>query len=966
MHAFELLDTRPLEIADGKLHRYRHTLSGATVLYMETAALEKTFTLQFRTLPDSHNGVCHIIEHAVFCGSRKYNVKDPFSELAKSSLNTYLNAITYPDRTVYPFATTNDQDFFNLLDIYLDAVFHPNFLHDDRILAQEGWHYEVDEAGELTINGIVYNEMKGMLSSPENVLTVELLTNLFDNSYKWHAAGNPKDIPSLTQEEMVAFYQKYYHPSQAVMAVYGQVEIEAVLEKIAPYLERVEEEPQTVVEVPATTFATTKTLYKSYPSASPDYSPSLTGIGIAHSQLDQLEDNFGLRLLTSILFGMESSPLKQVLVEKQLVSDIYANFDDTLFQPYTTVTLLDSYAEDVEAVKEVVQAELERLVSEGIDQDLITSVINQWKFLLLEGFENQGLPKGIMLSLDALAHVDRGLSPAEKLDYAALLDKVIERQKKNYFEELIQTHYLDNPHWLYLSLEPSQELYEEEAEQAKQTLSDYQASLTAQEVEQLADKLADLKAMQETPNSEEALASIPKLAVADLAPTIQTCPYEQVNHALPAYAVKSEERKAAIQQVAILFRQPHLTVEDLSYLNLLCSLLGYLGTQKRDAFTLSNDIAEKTGAAYFWPRVFQKDNEEPYVAIQFFSKYLKDQETSMLDLLADMAYGTLLTDDERIYQCLINLLQEFDHDFLDKGNELAFYRLRSYLSSKGRAESYLSGLDFYWTLRDLVEHFEEKKAELVNRLKELYELAFDKTQASVVYQGEGEEVLLDSLEETLQVSPSQPISQNFVTEFTPENAKEAFVISGEVNAVALGYDFKALGHAPSGALEVARKILNAEYLWDQVRVLSGAYGAELAVTADGSLIATSFRDPNLSTTLTAMKGMGSYLRQLGDYYQSIDGFIVGTVGELARPIPEADKIHHVIISVFDGYTDELRQRLYSEVLACSLDDLKEVADLLDKAMSLDYQVAFITPEAIAEATSDFRVVNLQADMTEEM
>lgn len=958
MDNFVLVDSRPLDLADGTLHRFRHKTSGASVLYLETAAVEKTFTIQFRTLPESHNGVCHIIEHSVFCGSRKYNVKDPFAELAKSSLNTYLNAITYPDRTVYPFATTNDQDFFNLMDIYLDAVFHPNFLNDPRILAQEGWHYEVDEAGNLTVNGIVYNEMKGMLASPDNALSIELLTHLFDNSYRWHAAGNPKDIPSLTQEEMVAFYKRHYHPSQAVMAIYGDLDIAAVLERIDAYLDSEQAVPPLLEEEAATSFAAPLLLRKTYPSASPDYAPSLTGIGIVQGRLDQLEDNFGLRLLASILFSMESSPIKQALVAKGLVSDVYASFDDTLLQPYTTVTLLDSYGEDLEAVRELVEAELKDLVVQGLDQNLVTSVINQWQFFLLEGFDNQGLSKGILLSLDALAHVDRGLSPAEKLDYAGLLAKVVEKSQQGYFENLIQTYYLDNPHWLYLSLEPSLDQYQAEVAEAQADLAAYQDSLTQQELAQLEADLLDLKTMQETPNSASSLASLPKLAVADLAPNLSTTPYERVSHALVAYAVQSDKAaKRPIQQVSLVFDQPHLTVADLPYLALLSGLLGYLGTATRDAFTLSNDLAEKTGTTYFWTRVFEK-NGEPYVAIQFFSKYLHQQEEAVLDLLKDMAYGTIWDDEERLYQFLTNLLQQFDYDVLDKGNELAFQRLRSYLNAKGLLESHLSGLDFYWFLRDLVASFEGKKAELISRLQALAEQAFAREAVTVVYQGNGIQPFLDKLAQTLRPRIGQVIQQDLLADLVLTNKQEALVIDGEVNALALGYDFKALGGHYCGAMEVARKILNAEYLWDKIRVLGGAYGAELAVTADGSLIATSFRDPNLTTTLAAMAGMGDYLRQLKDHYSSLDGFIVGTVGDLSRPISETDKIHHVVSAIFEGYTDELRQRIYDQVLACSFEDLDQVADLLDKAMTMGYQTAFVSADKIDQARQAFNLVYL--------
>lgn len=953
MQEFVLVETHPLEIVNGTLYRYRHHKSGATVLYMETAALEKTFTLQFRTLPTSHNGVCHIIEHAVFCGSRKYQVKDPFAELAKTSLQTYLNAITYPDRTVYPFATTNDQDFFNLLDIYLDAVFYPNFLKDPRILAQEGWHYELDEAGDLMVNGIVYNEMKGMLASPENALTVQLMTHLFDNTYQWHAAGNPKDIPNLTHQEMVDFYQAHYHPAQAVMAIYGAVDIEAVLARLVPYLDREGEAPQPL-EVPATTnFVAPKLLRQSYPSASPDEALSLTGIGLVHGQLVQPEDIFALRLLTSILFTMESSPIKQALVDKELASDIYADFDDTLRQPYTMITLLDSDECDLEAIADLVRTQLQHLVVEGLDQDLIKSVINQWQFLLLEGFENQGLPKGIMLSLDALAQVDRGGSPAEKLDYAGLLARLMAQYEQGYFERLIQTHYLDNPHWLYLSFAPSLAAYEAETMAQQQALQAYQASLSPSDLAQIEADLLALKTMQETPNTESDLASLPKLAVADLAKTLPTCPYKRLDHRLEAYAVQSSaDQSRAIQQVAILFGQPQLTLEDLPYLNLLSHLLGYLGTQSRDAFSLSNELAEKTGTTYFWARVFQNGDEVPYVAIQYFCKYLKDQEAAVLDLLADMAYQTLWTDEVRLYQCLTNLAQNFEYDVLDRSNELAYHRLRAYLSVKGLLESYLSGWDFYWFLRELLEHFDEKKAELMTRLASLYTQAFDKKNASVVYQADGGQAFLDKLDATLRTSQHQAVAQCESWDLVLTNESQAFVIEGEVNAVALGYDFKRLGYAHSGALEVARKYLNAEYLWDQIRVLGGAYGAELTVTAEGTLVATSFRDPNLLSTLEAMKGMGAALGQLP---QDISGFIVGTAGELSRPIPEMDRIHHVISAIFDGYTDQLRQRLYDEVLACQPADLKAVAGLLDQAMHMGYQTALISPEKIREARQAFQV-----------
>ena len=454
MKKFRLIKVESISKPRAEIFTYEHIKTGALAVHIDCDDRERAFTIQFRTLPYSDNGICHILEHSVLAGSRKYNVKEPFVELLKGSMNTFLNAMTFPDKTVYPFSTVNEKEFFNLMDIYLDAVFFPNIYRDENIMAQEGWHYEIDENEDLSINGVVYNEMKGVLSQPDQVLYQEIQSNLYDNVYRYNSGGNPNSIPELGQEEFEEFHRKYYHPSNSVTALYGDMDIEKALDKLDEYFDEFErvKKAETVPETEA--FDKPKKIYTSYPVMRKESSQCMAGIGLVQGSYRNIKDNVGLKILTDVLFMQESSPVRNMLLDSGLVHDVYAMFDDSLVQPMSIIVLRGMEEDFADTVLESVQFELERIHKEGIDRELVEASINQWKFSIREGFEGESMPKGIILGMDAISNMDRGQDPSEKINYEAIIDSIEEIFERGYMEELLEKYYLKNTHRISVIMLP--------------------------------------------------------------------------------------------------------------------------------------------------------------------------------------------------------------------------------------------------------------------------------------------------------------------------------------------------------------------------------------------------------------------------------------------------------------------------------------------------------------------------------
>ncbi|WP_459129251.1 insulinase family protein [Guggenheimella bovis] len=904
MHGFERIEEKSIRFPEGTLTTYEHKKTLARVLFYDTADEERAFTLQLRTLPNSDNGVAHILEHGVFSGSMNYKVKDPFVNLMKGSLTSFLNAMTFPDRTVYPFATTNETEFFNLMDVYLDSIYFPLLHKDPLVLAQEGYHIELDEEGAY-YNGVVYNEMKGMNASTDHKLLVSVQRELYDNVYGYQSGGDPKAIRNLTQEEYVGFHKKYYHPSNTVVALYGKLDIERALEKLDrifstfPRRERVQDaSPSTPLDEPK---------YLEEKSFSYDELGTL-GMGFSLSSFKNVKENMALRIALDVLVNADNGPIKRALFEQGLATDVSAFFEESYINPLAFITVRGVEENKGKIVEETILSELERVVREGFDPLLLTAMMNRFRFALKDFLDEGPYPKGITLTIDLLQNYDRGVDPKEKLEFDAILDEI----KLEDFAPIVENELLKNKSRVSVLLVPEGSMPEEEELHVEGLEKEILSTMEALEKRQL------------TEDDPKELEKLPSLTLKDLDPGIEKNPYLKLPGNFPFYLLEYKE-----EGIGALCIDVTLDSKALRRINLYTTLLGYLDTKNRDRNTLTSEILLHTGNFTIHPTVYEKDGEvKP--TLHIYLKFLEENRKEALELLFDVLTNTIFEDEETIYQALSMLLNSMEANLIENGSQMISGRVQSYFDEKGAIAEELFGISAYLSLKAILENFDEEIEALKKDLEELSSHLFFRDRVTCVYSGEHERELQLLLGEWIAMHPTSPEGEE-KSVFSEENKKEAFLIPSEVNYVAKGYNMKKLGYEYHGSIEVLRKLLETDYLWEKVRVLGGAYGASLMTDRNGTVLAASYRDPESEETLKVYDGIEDYLENLSES-TSIESYIISCIGDYSHPLTLNDRMELVLKSVFEGYTDELRAQYRREMFECTVEKLKSYAPIMGEVM----------------------------------
>lgn len=955
MSKFKIIDTKFVPTLDSSLVIYEHIKTGAKVLYVESDGIEKSFMIQFRTLPKSDNGICHILEHSVLSGSRKYNVKEPFVNLLKGSMNTFLNAMTYPDKTVYPFSTTNEKEFYNLMDVYLDAVLFPNIYKDENILAQEGWHYEFDEDGKLFINGVVYNEMKGVVSNPDSILFREVMRNLYDNVYAVEYGGNPKSIPTLTQKEFLDFHSRYYHPSNSVSFISGKLNIDDTLNKLDEFFGQFDRVEAAEKIIPTKSFAEPKTIHSTYPVTMKEKDKCMIGIGFVQGQAGNLKDNLGLKILSAALFQSSAAPIKNMLLEFGLVQNIYVDFEDDTLQPTMNIGIRGVDEDNVDTVIESIMFELERLSDEGIDRDTIQAVINQWKFNIKEGFDEMEMPKGIVFGILSLSNMDRGVDPAEVLDIEKYLNDVESSIDDNYFESLIKKYFLENNHRVNVILKPDDKIMKNEQEAFEKKMNTMMDSLSEGDIDDIKKSFESLQKRQNTPDSKEEVDKIPKISSKNIDRDIEKVDYEKLDSDIyDLYHVKSEVK--GISYVNVVFNQFDLDAQDYKYLSLISSLVGFLGTKNRDYLQLSNDVMMYTGGIYASP-VIHRNNDKVSLSMQVSTKFLNNYMDKSLELMMDMIQNTVFDDSSRLYNMLNMVVGNMELSFIERGNSIAAERLVSYFDKGSMIKQSIYGVEFFEFAKDLRDNFEDRKDELIPKLKSVYDKLFKNRSVTVVYQGDALDEYNEKLSEKLkEISCIKNNDSDYVQmDMENESKNEAFIIPSEVNSIAKGYNFKELGYDFRGFMLVGKKIIDTDYLWEEVRVKGGAYGSSCVLNTRGVIYCTSYRDPNVNSTIDVYNNVHNYLDSLEMDEATIDKYIVGTVSDMVRQITNSYRMMYAEKAIFEDFTNEKRQTILNEVLDTKIEDIKSMAPMFKDVMKQDFMSAVGSSKIKKEASDKFDI-----------
>ncbi len=950
---FTLLTHTRIPELNAEAYLYRHEPTGARLLSIHTEDENKVFGITFRTPPPDSTGLPHIMEHSVLCGSRKYPVKEPFVELMKGSLNTFLNAFTYPDRTCYPVASQNLQDFRNLIDVYLDAVFHP--LIPETTLQQEGWHYEVEPDGSLTYKGVVFNEMKGAYSSPEALLGEKSQRALFpDTPYGLDSGGDPEHIPDLTYTQFKRFHETYYHPSNAYIYFYGDAPSEEErLKMVEAYLAEFEPRPVDSAIPLQQAFSHPRRVRVPYES---DSERGYLALNFLLPPQGDPETALALSLLDYALMGTPASPLRRALTESGLGEDVFGGLAPELRQMYYTVGLKGIAIGEAEKAEKLILETLQHLAEKGIDPDEVAAALNTVEFTLRE--KNTGsFPRGLALMLGALTFWLYEEDPLAILAFEAPLQAVKKRlrQGDGYLEGLIRRHFIENPHRVTVVLEPDPHAGEERAARERERLQRLGAAMTPAEVQRIIEESETLRRLQETPDPPEALATIPTLTLADLPREVKRIPSETIP--LGAHTLLHHDLFTnGIVYFDLGFDLHTLPAEDLPYLPLFGRALTEMGTRKEDYIHLLRRIGQTTGGI-FTDRLLSARRGDPQGAAWFFlrGKATVAHTSDLLDIFRDLLFDLALDNRERFLQMALEAKARLESSLVPGGHQFVSRRLSAHLHTAGWAGEQMSGIDALFFLRRLTKQIEAEWPAVLARLESIrrHLLGPGPAIANLTLDAKNWRAVRPQVEDFLAGLPTAaPRRKNWEKrEYPPA---EGLSLPAQVHYVGKGASLPALGFRPQGSFSVIRHYLNGTYLWEKVRVQGGAYGGfSIFNRLSGVWAFLSYRDPNLLATLEAYDQAADFLRHLDLSAAELSKAIIGVIGDLdAYQLPDA-KGFTALQRYLLGISDEERQQWRNEVLETTPQDFRAFAEAL-QAVAEHGQVVVLGPAESVEAAAQNR------------
>lgn len=941
-HGFKLLEQKHIDEINSTASLFEHEKSGARLFYLQNEDDNKVFSISFRTPPEDSTGLPHILEHSVLCGSRKFPSKEPFVELIKGSLNTFLNAMTFSDKTMYPVASRNNKDFRNLMDVYLDAVLYPNIYKTPEILMQEGWHYELDDKdSELTYKGVVYNEMKGAFSSPESILMRKVQESLFpDTPYGFESGGDPEVIPDLTQEQFLSFHKKYYHPSNSYIFLYGDMDILEQLSFIdSEYLkdfDRIQIESEIPYQKP---FNEVRKVVLDYPISENEKEEDKAFLSLNFIVGDATNNElyYAFDILEHLLLETPAAPLKKALIDANLGKDVFGSFDNSVLQPTFSVVVKNSSESKIEEFKKVVFDTLKGLVEKGIDKKLVESSINIKEFQLRES-EFDGYPKGLVYGIKCMDSWLYGENPVLHLEYEEALAKVKTALTSNYFEKLIEQYLLNNTHSSLVVVNPKKGLGEQKAEELKKKLADYKASLSEAELNKIIDNTAKLKVRQETPDSQATLEKIPLLSLEDIDPKSEELPLEEKS----IKGLKTLVHPiftSGIAYVNMYFDSTVVPQDKLPYISLLSSVLGKIGTEKYGYEELSNIININTGGIRFSGEAFAEcgSSEIFYPKFSVRAKALVKKLPDLMEIIGEILSSTVYEDKKRIKEILQEMKSRMEMRMLQRGHTVAAKRASSYFSPIAKYEETLIGLSFYKFIADLDNNFDARFNEIVESFKLLSKLIFNKENVLLSFTGDEKDYrdFEQSFTALYDRLGDQKPEQNKYS-FEAKALNEGLMTSSKVQYVAKAFNFRDLGYSYTGTLQVLKTIVGFDYLWNRVRVQGGAYGAFSNFQWGGNTVFTSYRDPNLSETLVAYDKAADFVQNFDADTREMTKYIIGTISEVDSPLSPAMK---GIVS--DEYyirniKHEAVQKERNEILSTNKEAIRKLAPVIAEGMKQNY------------------------------
>lgn len=942
LNAYSVIEKREIKDLNSVSYLLKHKRTGARIALLSNDDDNKVFYIGFRTPPKNSTGVAHIIEHTVLCGSDKFPVKDPFIELAKGSLNTFLNAMTYPDKTVYPVASCNDKDFQNLMDVYLDAVFHPNIYHEEKIFKQEGWHYEMEsEQDPLTINGVVYNEMKGAYSSPDDVLYREIMNSLYPHTaYAVESGGDPDVIPELTYEEFLDFHRKYYHPSNSYLYLYGNMDMVEKLRYIdEEYLSKydaLQVDSALTVEKP---FVGTVTVEKEYPimESESEKKNSYLSYNVSLGKSLDRKTCFGFQVLVDVIGTVPGAKVKQAILDAGIGTDVICSFDSGVLQPYFSIIAKNADIEQKEEFVRIIEEQLQKLAEEGLDKKTLQATLNYYEFKYREA-DFGSYPKGLMYGLNMLE--SWLYDDAKPFYYIELLDTYRELKdavQTSFYEDMIRTLLLRNTHKSLVTVKPVKGLTGKKERKLAEALAAKKAQMSDAQIRQIVKETVELKEYQEEPSPKEDLEKIPLLTRADMRKE--------------ATAYRNTEKKVGdtvllhhdvftngIGYLRFMFDLRQVPEELFPYVGILKILIGLVSTQTHSYGELYNEINLKTGGIAPAVNTYtDADDLSRYTAtFDMKAKVLYENLEDAFALVSEILTKSCYTDSKRIFELIAEARSEKQAHMMSAGHTLAAGVALSYLSKPAMVMEQINGMPFYRMLEDLEEHFEERFPELSTNLAKLVECLFCAENLMVDYTSTedglcGVEELVEKFKKSLYTAKTE--GKGYDPQ--PQKRNEGLMSSAQVQYVCRAGNFEKKGLPYTGALRVLRVMMGYDYLWTQVRVKGGAYGCMCNFGKSGESYFVSYRDPNLEKTIEIYEKAADYIAGFEADERIMTQFIIGAVSELDTPLTPAQMGNYSLSGYMTHYTMERVQKDRDELLATDAATIRNLAAYIRAFMSDD-------------------------------
>ena len=931
LDAYRVVEHKMIEEMQSEGIVLEHKKTKARLFLVSNDDENKVFCIGFRTPPDNDCGLPHILEHSVLCGSDKFPLKDPFVELVKGSLNTFLNAMTYPDKTVYPVASCNDKDFHNLMDVYMDAVLHPNIYKEEKIFRQEGWHYELESKdAPLIYNGVVYNEMKGAYSSPESILDSVTQKTLFpDTCYGKDSGGDPVHIPELSYEKFLDFHRTYYHPSNSYIYLYGDMDMAEKLTWLdEEYLSHYEKRPVDSRIREQKAFAEPVEREFSYSITEGESEEDATYLSVNTVVGDDLDPKLyvAFQILEYTLLDAPGAPLKQALIDAGIGKDVMGGYESGILQPYFSVIAKDANKEQKGEFLAIVKGTLRKLADQGINRKSLLAGMNYFEFKYREA-DYGSAPKGLMYGLQCLDSWLYDGDPMTHLCYQETFDFLKKEVENGYFEQLIRDYLLANPFEAVIVVAPEKNLTAKEDEKLAKKLAAYKASLSEEELEKLVTATRELKEYQDTPSTPEILAKIPLLKREDIEKKAETFFWKEKEEG-GIKVLHHNFFTSGIGYLKVLFNTEVLPQEDLPYAGLLKSILGSISTEHYSYSDLTSEIHLNSGGVDFSVTSYPDlaDPERFTGAFVASIRVLYDKLDFGFTILEEILNHSVFTDEKRLGEVIQETRSRAKMKLENAGHSTAVSRATSYFSATAYYNELTGGTAYYHFLEQLEKDYANKKGEIMARLQEVSRKLFTRANMLVNYTADdkGYEQLPQNLKLLADKLP-QGSGEKHAFTHPVKNVNEGLKTSAQVDYVARCGNFRDAGLEYTGALKILQVILSYDYLWLNIRVKGGAYGCMSGFGRSGEGYLVSYRDPNLKETNDIYEGIPAYLEAFDPDERDMTKYVIGTISNLDAPLTPSVKGSRGLSAYLSGVTEEMMQTERDQILGAAKEDIRALA-----------------------------------------